>query len=75
MDKDWKIIDDFAKKNPNNLPTYRDPEAKTALRFGSTQYPETYIVNSSGRVIYRVQGGVEWNDGSVQQRIEQLLHS
>ena len=75
VDKDWKTIDDFAKKNPNNLPTYRDPEAKTALRFGSTQYPETYIVNSSGRVIYRVQGGVEWNDGSVQQRIEQLLHS
>jgi cytochrome c biogenesis protein CcmG/thiol:disulfide interchange protein DsbE len=75
VDKDWKTIDDFNRKNPNDLPLYRDLDAKTAKRFGTTQYPETYIVNSSGRVIYRVQGGVEWNDGSVQQRIEQLLHS
>jgi len=75
VDKDWKTIDDFSKKNPNDLPVYRDPDAKTAQRFGTTQYPETYIVNPSGRVIYRVQGGVEWTDGSVQQRIEQLLHS
>jgi len=75
VDKDWKIIDEFSKKNPNNLPVYRDPSAATAQRFGTTQYPETYIVNKAGRVIYRVQGGVEWNDQSVQQRIAQLLNS
>jgi thiol-disulfide isomerase/thioredoxin len=72
-DKDWKIIDDFSRKNPNQLPMYRDPDSATAARFGSTQYPETYIINSSGRVIYRVQGGLEWTDSSVQQRIDQLL--
>jgi thiol-disulfide isomerase/thioredoxin len=75
VDKDWKIIDDFAKKNPNSLPMYRDPSAATAQRFGTTQYPETYIVNRAGRVIYRVQGGVGWNDPAVQQRIEQMLNS
>ena len=75
VDKDWKTIDEFSRKNPNNLPVYRDPGAATAQRFGSTQYPETYIVNKAGRVIYRVQGGVEWNDNSVQQRIAQLLDS
>jgi thiol-disulfide isomerase/thioredoxin len=75
VDKDWKVIDDFSKKNPNTLPVYRDPNAATAQRFGTTQYPETYIVNKNGRVIYRVQGGVEWNDQSVQQRIAQMLSS
>ena len=75
VDKDWSTIDAFNKKNPNDLPVYRDPNAVTAQRFGTTQYPETYIVNKAGRVIYRVQGGVEWNDQSVQQRIEQLLNS
>ena len=48
VDKDWKTIDDFAKKNPNQLPMYRDPNAATAQRFGTTQYPETYIVNAAG---------------------------
>lgn len=75
VDKDWKIIDDFLKKNPNTLPIYRDPNASTAQRFGTTQYPETYIANKNGRVIYRVQGAIEWNDGAVQQRLQQLLNS
>jgi thiol-disulfide isomerase/thioredoxin len=75
VDKDWKTIDDFLAKNPNTLPIYRDPNASTATRFGSSQYPETYIANKSGRVIYRVQGAIEWADPSVQQRIVQLLNS
>jgi len=75
VDKDWKTIDDFTKKNPNTLPVYRDPNASTAQRFGTTQYPETYIANKNGRVIYRVQGAIEWADPSVQQRIVQLLNS
>lgn len=75
VDKDWKTIDDFTAKNPNALPVYRDPNASTAQRFGSSQYPETYIANKNGRVIYRVQGAIEWNDPAVQQRIEQLLNS
>ncbi len=75
VDKDWKTIDAFSAKNPNALPIYHDPEAATAHRFGSTQYPETYIANKNGRVIYRVQGAIEWNDPSVQQRIVQLLNS
>jgi len=73
VDKDWKTIDDFAKKSPNRLPMYRDPGEATARRFGSKQYPETYIINPAGRVIYRVQGGIEWGDSDVQKRIEQLL--
>jgi len=75
VDKDWKIIDKFAEKNPMKIPLYRDPDAKTAARFGSTQYPETYIVNRSGRVLHRVQGAVSWDDAEIRRRIEQLLAS
>jgi thiol-disulfide isomerase/thioredoxin len=75
VDKDWKIIDTFSAKNPNRLPMYRDADLTTSGRFGSTQYPETYIINRAGRVIYRVQGAVEWNNADVRRRIEQLLNS
>ena len=74
-DKDWKTIDDFSTKNPNTLPVYRDLNSATAQRFGSSQYPETYIVNKNGRVIYRVQGAIEWSDAAIQQRIDHLLNS
>ncbi|HEY7575630.1 MAG TPA: TlpA disulfide reductase family protein [Thermoanaerobaculia bacterium] len=75
VDKDWKTIEQFTAKNPNNLPFYIDPEAAAAKRFGTVQYPETYIVNRSGRVLERVPGAVSWDDPEVRKRIEQLLAS
>jgi thiol-disulfide isomerase/thioredoxin len=75
VDKDWKIVEDFSAKHPNNLPFYRDPESATAKRFGTTQFPETYITNRAGRVLYRIQGGIQWADPEVRERIRQLLAS
>jgi cytochrome c biogenesis protein CcmG/thiol:disulfide interchange protein DsbE len=75
VDKDWKTVDDFNAKHPNNLPLYRDPESTTAKRFGTTQFPETYITNRAGRVLYRIQGGVQWGEAEVKERIRQLLAS
>ena len=75
VDKDWKTVEGFSAKNPHSLPLYLDSRAETAKRFGSEQYPETYIVNRNGRVLFRVQGPVSWNDPEVAQRIEQLLAS
>jgi len=75
VDKDWKTIDAFSVKNPNRLPIYRDLNSATSQRFGTTQYPETYVTNKSGRVLFRVQGVISWDDADVRQRIEQLLAS
>jgi thiol-disulfide isomerase/thioredoxin len=75
VDKNWETIEKFTTKNPNHLPLYHDPGASTARRFGTTQYPESYIVNKNGRVLFRVQGAVSWGDPEVERRIDQLLAS
>ncbi len=75
VDKDWKTIEEFMKKNPSAIPLFLDPGAATAKRFGTTQYPETYVVNDKGRVLFRVQGAVSWSDPEFRSRIEQLLAS
>ena len=75
VDKDWKTVDDFNAKHPNNLPLYRDLDSATAKRFGTTQFPETYITNRAGRVLFRVQGAVQWRDPEVREKIRQLLAS
>ena len=54
-------------KNPSAIPLFHDPGAATAKRFGTTQYPETYIVNDKGRVLFRVQGAVNWSDPEVRE--------
>jgi thiol-disulfide isomerase/thioredoxin len=75
IDKDWKTVDGFLEKNPSTIPLFHDPGAVTAKRFGSSQYPETYIVNRNGRVLFRVQGAVDWENPEVRSRIEQLIAS
>jgi thiol-disulfide isomerase/thioredoxin len=75
VDQDWKTIDAFMAKNPSAIPLFHDPGAKAARRFGTTQYPETYVVNDKGRVLFRVQGAVDWSDPDLRSRIDQLLAS
>ncbi|HTY40935.1 MAG TPA: TlpA disulfide reductase family protein [Thermoanaerobaculia bacterium] len=75
VDKDWKTVDDFMKKHPSQIPLYRDPDAAVARRFGTVQYPETYVVNEKGRVLLRVPGAVNWSDPDFRSRIDQLLAS
>jgi len=75
VDKDWKTVDEFLQKTPSTLPMYRDLNAATAKRFGSSQYPETYIINKNGRVLFRVQGAVDWNNPEVRSRIDQMIAS
>ncbi len=73
VDKDWKTIDAFMQKNPSAIPLFHDPGASTAKRFGTVQYPETYIVNAKGRVLFRVQGAVDWSSPELRNRIDQIL--
>ena len=47
--------------------------ADAGLSSGKTL--ETYITNKAGRVLYRVQGAVSWDDPEVRRRIDQLLAS
>lgn len=75
VDKDWKAVDDFLAKNPSSLPLFHDPKEATAKRFGTSQYPETYIVNKKGRVLFRVPGAVDWSSPEVRSRIDQILAS
>lgn len=75
VDKDWKTIETFMEKNPSAIPLFHDPAAATARRFGTTQYPETYVVNDKGRVLFHMQGAVNWSDPEFRSRIEQLLAS
>jgi thiol-disulfide isomerase/thioredoxin len=75
VDKDWKTVEDFNAKHPNALPMYRDPDSVSAKRFGTEQFPETFIANRAGRVLHRVQGAIQWRDPEVREKIRQLLAS
>ncbi len=73
VDDSWKAIQEFRAKTPFDLPLFRDPGGETARRFGTTKFPETYIANRNGRILYHLSEPIDWDDASVRTAIDNLL--
>jgi peroxiredoxin len=73
VDDTWEAIDTFKKQHPFDLPLYRDPQSKTANKFGTTKFPETYIADREGKVLYHLSQPIDWDTPAVFQNIDALL--
>jgi len=60
VDEDQTAYDDFLKTYSISFPTYRDPSRKIALGYGSTMYPETYVIDKQGRIDRKIVGPQDW---------------
>lgn len=51
-----------------------DPEAKSVVgpKFGTSLYPETWIIDKSGVIRARFDGGREWSNATVVEMVEQI---
>jgi len=72
-DSSWEAIDEFRKLHPFDLPLYRDLDAKTAHKFGSSKFPETYIADRDGKVLYHLANAIDWDSAEVAQNVDALL--
>ncbi len=41
--------------------------------YGTFMYPETYIIDSSGKVVQKIAEGADWSDPNIRRYIESLL--
>ncbi len=55
--------------------TARDPDAKISSEYGTFKYPETYIIDSRGKVLEKVIGPADWTDPAMVARVKSLLAS
>jgi cytochrome c biogenesis protein CcmG/thiol:disulfide interchange protein DsbE len=73
VDKDADIYKKFLQRNPLLYPTARDPEQKINLRYGTIQYPESYLIDRNGKVIEKYISSQPWNSPQMMQHIQSLL--
>jgi len=73
VDDNWEAIDTFQKQHPFDFPLYRDPESKTAHKFGTTKFPETYIADRKGKILYHLTQAIDWDTPEVAQNIDALI--
>src|SRR5215470_8238843 len=65
-DSDAAAYEQFLKEQKVAFPTYRDPMLKgnlsqIALAYGTSMYPETYIIDRRGRIARKVIGPQQWD--------------
>ena len=62
VDEDQKALQDFVGKYHITYPVGRDPLRALSARYGTYQFPETYILDRHGRVAEKVIGPSDWSD-------------
>jgi cytochrome c biogenesis protein CcmG, thiol:disulfide interchange protein DsbE len=73
VDENANAYREFLAKNQVAFQTLRDPSKKLSIDYGTFKYPETYLIDSSGRVIKKVIGKEDWTDEHVISYVQSLL--
>jgi cytochrome c biogenesis protein CcmG, thiol:disulfide interchange protein DsbE len=73
VDKDERAYKAFLDKARVAFHTARDPEAKINADYGTFKYPETYIIDTNGKVVRKFIGPEDWSDQNMLRDVQSLL--
>ena len=75
LDEDQSAYDNFLKTYQLGFPNFRDPSKKIALAYGTTMYPETYIIDRKGRLDRKIIGPQDWTSPELTAYLDSILNS
>ncbi|MDX2181530.1 MAG: TlpA disulfide reductase family protein [Bryobacteraceae bacterium] len=73
VDRDEAKYKRFIERFGLEFELARDAEAAISASYGTTKYPETYVINSRGEVLEKFIGEENWADPRLIERIKKLL--
>ncbi|MGB6979814.1 MAG: TlpA disulfide reductase family protein [Candidatus Acidiferrales bacterium] len=73
VDDDQAAYEAFLKNYNIDYPTYRDSTKRIALDYGTSMYPETYIIDKRGRLDRKIVGQQDWTDSELTVYFDSLL--
>ena len=72
VDEDADAYQRFLREHNIDLLTVRDPEQKSNQLYGTSKYPETYIIDRSGIVRRKFVGPVQWTNPEILNYLQNL---
>ena len=73
IDTDPDAYARFIERRHVNLITVRDPEQTAAKLYHTEGWPETYIIDRSGRVVEKIISNVNWMDPQFVAHVRAML--
>lgn len=72
VDVDEGAYKKFLQQHNVTFPTVRDPDEKSSSLYGTTGWPETYVVDRQGVLRRKFVGPVDWNDPEIERYLTTL---
>jgi len=73
VDEEGQAYERFLEMADVQFPTARDPERKVSARYGTSRYPETYLIGPEGEVIRKYVGAEDWERPEIVNYLRSLL--
>ena len=72
-DKDPKAYQDFLARFHVSYMTARDPAVEIKPRYGTVQIPESYLIDTNGKVVEKIVGEANWSSEQMVEHVQSLL--
>jgi len=72
IDADQSAYQRFVKDHNVNLLTVRDPDQKSNALYGTSVFPETFIIDRNGVVRRKFIGAVDWTEPEITDYLSKL---
>ncbi len=73
VDRNEKRYRDLLSRVKPAFLTARDPEGNLPANYGTYMYPETYVIDQSGKVVYKEANARDWMDPAFLNYFQSLL--
>jgi peroxiredoxin len=72
VDHDPEALRKFVADFRLSFPIARDTGQAVASRYGTSKFPETYVIDTEGRIAEKLIGAVNWQDSAIVNRVRRL---
>lgn len=72
IDEDESAYKRFLIQRNNNFIVVRDPQETSAQKYGTTGWPETFIIDRKGTIRRRFIGATDWSDPEILRFLKTL---
>jgi cytochrome c biogenesis protein CcmG/thiol:disulfide interchange protein DsbE len=73
IDEDGAAYEQFLRDQNVVFPTYRDATKKTASDYGTSIFPETYIIDRHGKIARKFVGEQQWDSAEMLAYFDAVL--
>ncbi len=72
VDYDAEALNKFVTKYDVKFPVAEDMQQRVPTQYGTSKYPETYIIDRNGRIAEKLIGAADWQDPRILSMVRNL---